>query len=73
MCSITGGAGAADSPAAGVQADLAARLARAIDDLAAAANASAEGEDLAVLLARAWAVVAAADPQLAARTAHYTR
>ena len=71
MCSIDGAA----SPPAHAEADLAARLARAIDDLAAAAatGAGADDQDLAALLAQAWAMVAAADPSLAARTARYTR
>jgi hypothetical protein len=69
MCSI-GSEAAAAEPA---QTDLAARLARAIDDLAAAAAAGdgEDGQDVAGLLARAWAMVADADPQLAARTARY--
>jgi hypothetical protein len=75
MCSI---AGAADPPQPrqdSAQTGLGARLARAIDDLAvaAASGADADDQDVAWLLARAWAVVAAADPQLAARTARYGR
>ena len=67
MCSIASATG----PAEPAQADLAARLARAIDDLATAA--SADDQDVAELLARAWAMVTAADPLLAARTARYDR
>jgi hypothetical protein len=71
MCSIDGPAGLEEVP----ESDLAARLARAIDDLAAAAasDGAAADTDLAGLLARAWAMVTAADPGLAARTARYTR
>jgi hypothetical protein len=56
------------------EADLATRLAAAIDELAAAANADLDAgdSDLANRLARAWAMIAAADPELAARTARYS-
>ena len=75
MCSIASQPGPGERPAEPAESDLATRLARAIDDLAAAAAGGADTEDgdLAGLLARAWATVAAADPQLAARTARYTR
>ncbi len=55
--------------------ELATRLAAAIDELAAAAagDEDAAGGDLAQRLARAWAMIAAADPELAARTARYSR
>jgi len=59
-----------DSPA-----DLGARLGSAIDELAQAAEAADEpaGRDLAVMLARAWALIADADPELAKRAARYSR
>jgi hypothetical protein len=69
MCSIVSAGGEA-GPAG---TDLAARLARTIDELAAAARTGADAGDFAALLARAWETVADADPQLAARTARYTR
>ncbi len=54
--------------------ELATRLAAAIDELAATAagDDSAVDSDLAQRLARAWAMIAAADPELAARTARYS-
>jgi hypothetical protein len=69
MCSIV----SASDEAGPASTDLAARLARTIDELAAAASAGPDAADFAALLATAWATVAAADPQLAARTARYTR
>jgi hypothetical protein len=56
-------------------ADLAVRLAAAIDSLAAAGaeDDGMAGEDLAARLAGAWAMIAAVDPELAARTARYSR
>jgi hypothetical protein len=51
--------------------ELAARLAAEIDDLAAAADADAASSDVTSRLARAWAMITAADPDLAARTAEY--
>jgi hypothetical protein len=110
MCSNAGQSGPPPRP----EADLAARLAAAIDELAAAASSPAnvgnddidtgrvepdpgaedsptqgpaaaqnpaarmraEGDlteqDLVGRLARAWAMIAAADPEVAARTAHYS-
>jgi hypothetical protein len=53
------------------ESELAARLAAEIDDVAAAANADAASPDVTSRLARAWALIAAADPDLAARTAEY--
>lgn len=55
-------------------ADLATRLAAAIDDLAAAGDDydDAAQRDLAVRLASAWAMITAADPELASRTARYS-
>jgi hypothetical protein len=55
--------------------NVAARLAKAIDELAAAASAgdAADGPELAARLADAWAEITAADPELAARTARYSR
>jgi hypothetical protein len=57
----------------GFEQDLAARLGTAIDEVAAAADATERGadEDLAARLAAAWALIAAADPHLAERTARY--
>jgi hypothetical protein len=71
-------------------AELAGRLAAAIDSLAAASaddggtedggtedggtgGGGTGGADLASRLASAWAMIAAADPELAARTARYSR
>jgi len=57
--------------------DLATKLSSAIDDVAAAADAAAQDgakpadEELAARLAAAWALIAAADPKLADRTARY--
>jgi hypothetical protein len=54
------------------QGDLAARIGRVIDELAAAAAQDAPTDlDFAEQLARAWAVIAAADPELARRAARY--
>lgn len=53
------------------ESELVARLAAEIDDVAAAANADAASPDVASRLAQAWAMIAAADPDLAARTAEY--
>lgn len=65
MCSKT-------SPAP-LQADLTARIGRVIDELAAAAaQRSGNDADFADQLAIAWAVIAAADPDLARRAARYT-
>jgi hypothetical protein len=50
---------------------VAAVLARAIDELAAAASASDDAQ-LAARLAGIWAMIAAADPELAARTEKYS-
>jgi hypothetical protein len=59
---------------AAAETELATRLAAAIDELAAAAAGDAGADsDLAQRLARAWAMIAAADPELAARTARYSR
>jgi hypothetical protein len=55
----------------GAESELAARLAAEIDEVAAAAGADAANPDVASLLARAWAMIAAADPDLAARAAEY--
>jgi hypothetical protein len=54
---------------------LAGRLGSAIDDVAAVANAGehAPDLDLAARLAAAWALIAEADPELADRTALYSR
>jgi hypothetical protein len=69
MCSKAGQP--ANSPA---EAELAARLAAAIEDFAAAARTDADTAslDLAARLARAWAMVTSADPELAARAARYS-
>jgi len=47
-------------------------LTRAIDELAAAATAG-DDADLAARLAGTWAMITAADPELAARTERYSR
>jgi hypothetical protein len=54
---------------------LAARLGNAIDDLAAIAGSGAHehSRDLASRLAATWAIITAADPELADRTARYSR
>ncbi len=52
--------------------EVAAVLARVIDELAAVADAGDDGE-LAARLAGAWAMISAADPELAARTQKYSR
>jgi hypothetical protein len=56
-------------------ADLAARLAAAIDALASADTDDEDiaGSDLAARLASAWAMITATDPELAARMARYSR
>jgi hypothetical protein len=51
--------------------ELAAKLAAEIDDVAAAAHADAASPDVTSRLARVWSMIAAADPDLAARTAEY--
>ena len=63
------------SNGAHTEADIATRLAAAINELAAAATGDqdAAGANLAERLARAWATIVAADPELAARTARYSR
>jgi len=55
-------------------ADTAAAVAKAVDTLAAAITAGddATGPEFAAQLAGAWAMIAAADPELAARTARYS-
>jgi hypothetical protein len=55
-------------------ADTAAAVARTADTLAAAITAGddATGPEFAAQLAGAWAMIAAADPELAARTARYS-
>ena len=62
------------APSRRTETDVATRLAAAIDELAAAARAGddANGPELAARLAGAWAMIAAADPELAARTARYS-
>jgi hypothetical protein len=54
-------------------ADLAARLGSAIDEVAAVADKAGQPADgeVAARLAAAWALIAAADPELAERTARY--
>jgi len=105
MCSNADRSGPLTRP----KADLATRLAAAIDELAAAASSrgdavqdgtdqdstdqdgtgerstgehstgedtagqDAAGQDMAERLARAWAMITAADPEMAARTARYSR
>jgi hypothetical protein len=55
-------------------ADTAAEVARTADTLAAAMTAGddATAPEVAAQLAGAWAMIAAADPELAARTARYS-
>jgi hypothetical protein len=54
--------------------DLASRLSRVIDAVAAAADgAGPADEEVAARLAAAWALIAEADPELAERTARYRR
>jgi hypothetical protein len=55
-------------------ADMAAAVAQAADELAAAIGAGddATGPELAAQLAGAWAMITAADPELAARMAGYS-
>jgi uncharacterized protein YmfQ (DUF2313 family) len=62
-----------EASSARAEAELAARLVATIDEVAAAASADADadGPDVAERLVRAWAVLTAADPELAARTARY--
>jgi len=70
MCSIDGASDVTSS----ADADFAARLGMAIDELAAAASQQDDSAaaELAQRLARTWAMIAAADPDLAARTARYS-
>lgn len=77
MCSIARPSGPSDPNSTG----LAATLSLALDELAAQlacacasgadAGADATGPELADRLAGAWAMIAAADPEIAARTARY--
>lgn len=55
--------------------DLAGRIGAVIDDLAAAAGAGerSANDDLTARLAAIWALIAEADPELAERTAKYSR
>ena len=66
MCSNAGGGG---EPVT----DVGDRLSQAIDELAAAVQTGdlLTGNELAAKLANAWALVTAADPELARRTARY--
>jgi hypothetical protein len=54
--------------------DIAAEVARTVDELAAAVSAGddAAGERIAAQLAGAWAMITAADPELAGRMARYS-
>jgi len=54
------------------EAELAVRLAAAIEELAVATEASEPSADVMSRLARAWAMITAADPDLAARAAGYS-
>lgn len=72
MCSTAPGAGAEEDER------LATMVGQAIEELAAIVGESSEAgtateADLAGRLARAWALMAAADPELAARVARYFR
>jgi hypothetical protein len=71
MCSNGGATG----PAGAAAAEIAAQLASAIEECAAAAQRSggAAEPDVAGRLAAIWAMLTEADPQLAALTARYTR
>jgi hypothetical protein len=62
-------------PQGATAADTAAAVAETVDTLAAAITAGedATGPEFAAQLADAWAMIAAADPELAARTARYSR
>jgi hypothetical protein len=53
--------------------DLAARLRTMIDELAADASTGDTDDELTARLASAWSLLANADPELAARTARYSR
>jgi hypothetical protein len=53
--------------------DLAGRLGAVIDELAAAAGERPANDDLTARLAAIWALIAEADPELAERTAKYSR
>jgi hypothetical protein len=68
MCSNAG-------PREPTAADTAAAVAETVDTLAAAiiAGDDATGPEFAAQLAGAWAMITAADPELAARTARYSR
>jgi hypothetical protein len=67
--------GSASTGSARIGADIATRLAAAIDELAAAASGDqdAAAGELAERLALAWAMIVSADPELAARAARYSR
>jgi hypothetical protein len=69
MCSILGTPGRVTA----VAADVAARLASAIDDCATVAQrpSAASEPDLAERVAALWTMLTDADPELAARTAKY--
>ena len=67
MCSSVGQTAPTRAEAA-----LAAHLAAAIDDVAAALHADAASAEVASRLAAVWAMITAADPELAARAAGYT-
>ncbi|HUB42401.1 MAG TPA: hypothetical protein VMA72_26410 [Streptosporangiaceae bacterium] len=69
MCSNAG------LPEPTAAADTAAAVAETVETLAAAITAGddATGPEFAAQLAGAWAMIAAADPELAARTARYSR
>jgi hypothetical protein len=75
MCSNADPAGSrqAANPVQSAETDLAHRLGTAIDALAIAACCPGDRTDaaLAERLAQTWAMIAAADPELAARTARY--
>jgi hypothetical protein len=70
MCS-----NARQAPRTWAQAELPAQLAATIDELANAASADADAvsADVTERLVRAWAAIAAAYPELAARAARYAR
>jgi uncharacterized membrane protein YgcG len=84
MCSSTGDRQKGQPRPSAVETDLAARLSEAIEELAAAADGRTDcaqagatnsewDAETTERLASAWALVLAANPELAIRTARYSR
>jgi len=84
MCSTTGDRQNGPTRRSDLKIDVSARLSRAIDELAAAASGLATSAQAGATnsdcdaetterLASAWALVVAANPELATRTARYSR